>query len=452
MARKKISEAPPLDPMRYLKNRKGSWHYVRRVPAHFAYIDDRQLIQLSLKTRSIDVAKLRRDSNELADDLYWQALAAGEMPQAAIAGYDAARARARALGFEYKSAGALASAAPVEDLVRRLGLIASASERDADALAGLVEQPKTGVKAGMKMLIEEIAIGDTKGMSEQQKRKWTEQKNYAADSFIKIVGERGLLDITRADANKFHRSWMDRVMGSTGEDPISGNTANRVIGNMRKLFRSYSAHLGLELKNPFDGLSFPDAKVMQREVPPFPTAWIRDAILKKDKHEGLNDQARGILFALVETGCRPSEICNLRPGDIYLGAEVPYIAIRYQEDRVIKTGSSVRDIPLIGLALAVMKRFPKGFPRYRNKETTLSATLMKHMRTQKLFPTSAHKVYSFRHSFEKRMLEAGLDFEFRQRMMGHSVDRPEYGDGGSMEWRREQLLKIALTFDANLID
>lgn len=437
--------------MRYLKDRNGSWHYIRRVPAHLAYLDGRQLIQLSLKTRSLDVAKLRRDSNELADDLYWQSLAAGETPLAAVAAYEAARARARALGFEYKSAGALAAAAPVEDLVRRLELIAAASDRDAGALAGLVTEPKTGVQAAMKMLIEEIAVGDTKGMSEQQKRKWTEQKNYAADSFIKIVGERGLLDITRADANKFHRAWMDRVMGTNDEDPISGNTANRVIGNMRKLFRSYSAHLGLELKNPFDGLSFPDAKVLQREVPPFPTAWIRDTILKSEAHAGLNDEARGILFALVETGCRPSEICNLRPGDIYLSAAVPYIAIRYQEDRVIKTGSSVRDIPLIGLSLATMKKFPEGFPRYRNKETSLSATLMKHMRTQKLFPTPAHKVYSFRHSFEKRMLEAGLDFEFRQRMMGHSVDRPEYGDGGSMEWRRDQLLKIALPFGKGLL-
>lgn len=101
-------------------------------------------MQLSLRTRSLDVAKLRRDSNEVADDLYWQALAPGQTPEGAIANYDAARAFARVLGFEYKAAGILASAAPIEDLVRRLTAITSASERDSSAVAGLVDEPKPG--------------------------------------------------------------------------------------------------------------------------------------------------------------------------------------------------------------------------------------------------------------------------------------------------------------------
>lgn len=40
------------------------------------------------------------------------------------------------------------------------------------------------------------------------------------------------------------------------------------------------------------------------------------------------------------------------------------------------------------------------------------------------------------------MLEAGLDYGLRCTLMGHQNTRPQYGDGGSLEFRRAELLKI----------
>jgi hypothetical protein len=48
------------------------------------------------------------------------------------------------------------------------------------------------------------------------------------------------------------------------------------------------------------------------------------------------------------------------------------------------------------------------------------------------------------------MLEAGIDYGLRCELMGHVNERPKYGDGGSMAFRREQLLKIAHQFDRRL--
>ncbi|OHV85911.1 hypothetical protein LCM4579_00690 [Ensifer sp. LCM 4579] len=438
--------------MRYLKERSGNWHYVRRVPAHVAFLDDRGTIQISLKTRSLDVAKLRRDAHERADDLYWQGLAAGDGAQGAVASYEAARSRARVLGFEYKAAADLAASAPIEELLRRLDVSLKGNERDLDAATGQAEEPKLSVTKAMTFYLETIAIGETKGMSENQVRKREEKKKAAAAKFVEIVGHDGpLLDVTRSDAVKYHKWWMERVLGKDGQKKTSGNTANRSFGSMRKLFREYASYLHLELKNPFDGLTFPDRKSQKRVVPPFEVEFIRDRILAVGAHEGLNREALAIMLVLVETGARPSEICNLPPERIHLKANVPYITVDYQEERVIKTESSTRDIPLMGVALATMRKFPNGFPRYRDKEDTLSATLMKHLRAKKLLPTPAHKVYSFRHSFEKRMLEAGLDYEFRKAALGHTVDREKYGDGGSMAWRLEQLQKIELPFDQRIV-
>ena len=43
------------------------------------------------------------------------------------------------------------------------------------------------------------------------------------------------------------------------------------------------------------------------------------------------------------------------------------------------------------------------------------------------------------------MLEAGLDYGLRCTLMGHKNSRPQYGDGGSLEYRRKEMLKIAHT-------
>ncbi|MER9679595.1 hypothetical protein NKJ23_09740 [Mesorhizobium sp. M0184] len=169
----------------------------------------------------------------------------------------------------------------------------------------------------------------------------------------------------------------------------------------------------------------------------------------------LDAQARRCVLALIETGTRPSEICNLDETVIFLDTPVPYIRITPREDaddpREIKTEWSVRDVPLVGVALEVFKKNPQGFPRYRNREEALSANLNKFFKAHKLFPTPKHKIYSLRHSFEDRMKEAGIDSELRKILMGHTIERVEYGTGGSLQWRRAELKKIALPFDPEIV-
>ena len=174
--------------------------------------------------------------------------------------------------------------------------------------------------------------------------------------------------------------------------------------------------------------------------------------MKPGMLDGLNMDARLIVYILIETGARPSEICNLAKAQIKLDDPVPHISIRPVPGREIKTESSKREIPLVGVSLAAMKQAPNGFPRYKDKETNLSATLTKAFRAASLFPTKQHYIYSFRHSFEKRMTEAGLDYGLRCLLMGHSTNRPAYGDGGSLEYRQNELNKIALKFDRKLFE
>lgn len=48
------------------------------------------------------------------------------------------------------------------------------------------------------------------------------------------------------------------------------------------------------------------------------------------------------------------------------------------------------------------------------------------------------------------MQEADIDYALRSTLMGHKNNRPAYGDGGSMEYRRDELLKIVHPFSSKL--
>ena len=122
--------------------------------------------------------------------------------------------------------------------------------------------------------------------------------------------------------------------------------------------------------------------------------------------------------------------------------KVPHIRIRPTKDRELKSGASVRDIPLVGIALEAMRQAPNGFPHYRERSYLLSASLTKMFKARGLFLTKQHRIYSFRHSFEKWMLEGGLDYGLRCTLMGHRNPRPEYGDAGSLSYRRDEKMKI----------
>ena len=247
--------------------------------------------------------------------------------------------------------------------------------------------------------------------------------------------------IDRSHGRAFYDWWCERLNPSDGSKAMRPNSANRSLGNMRKLFREYWTYEGQESReNPFRNLRFSDDAVETR--PAFSTEWVRDKILKPGVFDGLNEQAKLIVYALVETGCRPSEIANLTAEDIHLDVKVPYISIRPKAKRQLKSKSSKREIPLVGVSLEAMKQAPDGFPHYRDKSSLLSSSLMKAFRIRSLLETDRHTIYSFRHAFEKRMLEAGLDYGLRCTLMGHKNSRPEYGDGGSLEFRRDELLKI----------
>lgn len=434
---------------RYIFKRGGKYSYIRRVPSAIVELGEKPRIQRSLKTDSQEVARSRRDEFERADDEYWAALLSETDDQSrAIARYKRAQGRALLSGFKYMTADQLATNADINELLFRVSSLekqGGAKKSDVEAILGTVAPPSVTLDAAFDIYVEEIAAEENRTKSDRQVKSWYKVKRRAVQNFQTVVGDRDIDDITREDALKFFNWWSSRVRGVDGSEPLSGNSANRDLGNMRSIYRDYYKRIGdNDRLNPFRDLSFSDPKALQKDTPPFSADWISQKIMDPRSFSSLNRDAALIVLCLIETGCRPSEVCNMAPDAIHLSEDVPYISIKYQEKRELKTYSSVRDIPLVGVSLLAFQQANEGFKRYADKENSLSATLMKHFRKMELLPSPDHRIYSFRHAFEKRMQEAELDYGLRCTLMGHANDRPEYGDGGSLSFRRNQMLKIAL--------
>jgi integrase len=442
---------------RFLVPRNGVLYYWRRVPKTLVDIDSRApFVRHSLKTDDLAKARSQRDILEKADDELWAAmLLDGTESTRALETYKAAKLLSEVLGFSYRSAGDLARQ-PVEDIVQRVTAIMDTRTPIVveTAVLGGEEVPKVKVSEAFKIYCDEIVADEIAGKSPAQRKQWEKVKRRAINSFIAVVEDKAMTDITRDDGRAFHKHWLGKVAPKGGGPRKSASMGNRMIGNMRVLYDAYFTHLDEpDRQNPFNRLSFADK--FKKTRPPFPLEWVKTQVLRPGALAGMNEEGRAVVLTIIETGARPSEICNLTEQVIKLGASVPHILIEPRLDpddpREIKTITSVRAVPLVGLALAAMTKFPKGFPRYKEKESSMSSALNKFFRENALFPTPKHKIYSFRHTFEDRLKEAGIDEELRRILMGHAIDRPKYGSGGSLEWRQAELQKIELPFDPSIV-
>ena len=441
----------------YLQKRGGRWHYVRRVPKQYAKIDTRTFIRKSLGTDSLELARKRRDELVTADERYWAQISVGtisadetdEEYKNLRKNYERAQFIATTHGLAFQTMEQIQTG-PLDEIVRRVELIenlgksASLAPKDVtDAVLGNVRKPKVTIRQAFEIYCDTIARSDQLHKSTEQIRNWKKTKKRAVENFVKLNGNVNMDEITREHAHKIYSWWASRIDPNENPSPKSPDSGNKDMGNLNILYRRYWEFEGEEFRdNPFRNLRFQRRKNAEKR-PAFPIDWIKTRLLAPESFDGMNADARRIMYALIETGCRPSEVINIEPKNICLDAEIPHLKIRPAKQRALKTLSSYRDIPLVGVSLEAFKASPNGFDRYRDKSTNFSGYMLKMLDKRGLRPTKKHVVYSLRHSFENRLIEANVDQGVRCRLMGHEDNRPEYGDGGSLEFRQAELKRIA---------
>jgi len=163
---------------------------------------------------------------------------------------------------------------------------------------------------------------------------------------------------------------------------------------------------------------------------------------------GMNLEARALVYFMADTGARVGEIFGLLPEDIFLEAEIPFIHIRANEKQGLKTAHSDRQIPLVGAALFAAQQFPQGLSRYSSADSA-STQINKFFRENRLNPTKDHSLYSLRHTFKDRLRDVQAPEEVIDNLMGHKSRGPKYGRGHILETKFEWLRRIA--FDVSRI-
>lgn len=421
-----------------IRLRQNTWQINRRVPKRYENVETRRVIVDSLHTdsKTIAIEKAKAIWSQLIEA--WEAKLAGDTTDADMR-LAAAKNLAAIRGFRYLHANAVAEL-PIRELVDRIDVVpVHRGEPDlveAAAILGGTIAPKITVSAALNEYWT-LAKDKTVGKSDDQVRRWKNPRKKAIRNFINVVGDKAIADITGDDMLDFRSWWMDRIV----EDGLSANAANKDLSHFGTIMKMVNSMKRLGLVLPLGDLSFAAGEAKKR--PPFSESWINEQLLAPDALSGLNDEARAIFLVMINTGARPSELAGLTKECIHLGSNVPHISIE-PIGRQLKSANARRKIPLTGVSLEAIRAFPEGFPRYQRSSATLSGTLNKYLKENRLKETSDHTVYSLRHGFEDRLLAAGVDERIRRDLMGHALDRERYGAGGSLEHMQTLVAKVAI--------
>jgi len=418
--------------------RNGKYQMRRRVPKRYACVEPRREVTVSLHTDNPQIAEGKAERTWAQMQEGWEARLAGDT-QEADRRFAAAEHYAQVRGFRYLAVERVAKL-PVDQLVGRVEAVGGKLGRpdmfEASALLGTVNQPELTVTKALD-LFWDLTKEKILGKDTDQTRRWRNARIRAVEAFISVVGDKPIAEITRDDMLDFRQYWLERIE----VEGLNANSANKDLMYLGGILKTVNKLKRLGIDLPLGELSFKESEAQSR--PPFSVDWIKNKILAAGALDTLNCDARGLLLGMINTGYRPSEGAVLSKNTIRLDCDVPHISIE-PEGRQLKTQHARRKIPLVGVSLEAFRESPEGFPRYHNGSATLSATVNKYLRSRGLLETTEHSFYSLRHSFEDRMLEAGIDERVRRDLFGHTLNRERYGKGASLEHAARLLRSIAI--------
>jgi integrase len=409
-----------------IKKRGKGLSLYKRVPKRYEAVEPRKFIWLSLHTDSASVADQKAGAAWAQMVDAWEAKLAGDTSDAEER-FAAARDLAAARGFRYMRADQVARL-PTEELLKRVNAVSGPEDKpdpmDAAALLGGAVEPEITITRALEHYWA-LTADKIIGKSDDQLRRWKNPRVKAIRTLVAVIGDKALSDISGDDMLDFRSWWVERLE----IENLTANSANKDLIHLGDVLKTVNKMKRLGLVLPLSDLNFKESEAKQR--PPFSDGWIRDRIMAPGALDGLNTQARCILLAMVNTGARPSELAALTADQIRLTDTVPHISIE-PVGRQLKSANARRVIPLCGVSLEAVKDHPDGFPRYRNSAAGLSATVNKYLRAAGLLETPQHTLYGLRHSFEDRMLAAGVDERIRRDLMGHALNRERYGKGATL--------------------
>ncbi len=424
----------------YLKKRGHKFYFQKRIPKEFEHLFAQKSLQISLKTECRAKAMQRSQNLNALLNEFWDSITPNYSNDYIKGHYKQIIETARQYRFMYLPQEQLLRNGSLIDIANRLEVAhAHPAPYVKEAVLGGILKPQITVKEALKEFLD-FEKGNLQGYSDNQIRKWENPRKRAVTNFIQAIGLKNVEVIKRQDILKFRQWWIDRIQ----EHDLSANSANKDFGFIKQILNhvNNSYQFSMSVHDLFIGIRLKEKEKTPRY--PLPNDFISEKLLGQAL-DGLNDEARLFIYAMIETGARISELVGLddQNGDVVLDHPVPHIKIRPNEIRTLKTPQSERDIPLVGVSLYAFQQLNGGFDRYLGRRDLLSNTINKYFRTNNILPSENHSLYSLRHSFEDRLTAVEPPEKVQAILMGHKYVRERYGHGPSLEQKQSWLEKIA---------
>ncbi len=424
----------------HLVRRGARWYYQRRRPREYADVEPNAIVSFSLKTTDHAEARLKAAKISLDLDRKWRDAkerGVSLRSQDSARRYGAAIATTQDAELSYRPATELRD----DELLTRLRLLIL-GDRPPDeqkAVLGLIEEPKLNLAQAFDRFWDHIK-DEWMRLSKDQQRVKRNIYLKAIRNFEAQVGALALYEVKREHALAFRSWWMERVE----KKDLKPYTANREINSLRRLFSvnfDIDAHSGV---NPFHRVRLKDTKEQTRQ--PFSSDFIRSTLLAPGALHGLKPELRILVRLLVNTGARPSEAIGLDLNDIDISAEIPFIHIRANGTRSLKTDHSERQIPLVGVSLEAARDLVNrgGWGKWQGKNMYATSVVNRYFREEGLVTAPKQSLYSLRHWFQDQLTKNDVVDRAQAQLMGHKFQRPKYGFGKDLAELRAIIEKFAL--------
>lgn len=420
--------------MNHILKRNGRYYYNRRVPDLVRQFHQAANVRIALGTDSKDQAIQKAANLNAQIEQYWKSLLI-ENKEYSENEFTTLVKIAKLFEFRFIPSTKVAGL-DLEEILSRIQTLKSNPHSEIHAKALLGTETKCD-SINVSQALERfwvLAKDRSINKSKSQLRKWVNPRKKAINNFIEVIGDLPLTKLTRDDILQFRDWWIDRV-----DNGLNEGTANKDFIHLKNIIETVSENDRLEVDTEYLFRKINLKERFSQSRKPLDSRFIRDVLLIENNLEGLTKEEKWFLYAMADTGARIAELTGLEPEDIHLNAPVPYISIKDRKNRPLKTPHSARRIPLVGYALSAFQNCPKGFASYQDNSDMLSTRLNKYLRANNLLPTEQHSVYSLRHSFQDRLLSVNAPDRVQAELMGHKFKRPRYGDGSTLEHKREWL-------------
>ena len=225
---------------------------------------------------------------------------------------------------------------------------------------------------------------------------------YYLQSFCELVGTQLVTKLKPFQVTK----WLERHPNWKGSQRHAIGTVQRTC--------NWAISQGLIANNPFRGIKKPGSKQRTRIL----TKDERKAIMETVRDESFRD----FLFALQETGCRPSEVARVTAADVNLEQGIWFLARHKTMQKTGRPRIIYLTPAMIELSKRLMEINPTG-PLFRNRRGVAynkNSLQCRFRRLSEKLGLTDVVCYSYRHTYATEALVNGVGIAQVSELLGHT--------------------------------